>query len=74
MKKIPDITNLTTKGAMRTKLAECESTMAVHNRKPQKMKTKIPDTTDFITTPEFNRLTKTNFDTRMKQESQDLAS
>ena len=59
---------------MRTKLAECESTMAVHNRKPQKMKTKIPDTTDFITTPEFNRLTKTNFDTRMKQESQDLAS
>ena len=59
---------------MRTKLPECESTMAVHNRKPQKMKTKISDTTDFITTPEFNRLTKTNFDTRMKQESQDLAS
>ena len=59
---------------MRTKLAECESTMAVHNRKPQKMKTKISDTTDFITTPEFNRLTKINFDTRMKQESQDLAS
>ena len=59
---------------MRTKLAECESTMAVHNRKPQNMKTKIPDNTDFITTPEFNRLTKTNFDTRMKQEAQDLAS
>ena len=59
---------------MRTKLAECESTKAVHNRKPQKMKTKIPDTTDFITTPEFNRLAKTNFDTRMKQEAQDLAS
>ena len=34
----------------------------------------MPDTTRFITTPEFNRLTKTNFDATMKQESISLAS
>lgn len=31
-------------------------------------KNKIPDTTVFISTPNFNRLTKTIFDARMKHE------
>ena len=43
-------------------------------QKPQRLKKKVPDTTRFITTPEFNRLTKINFDATMKQESRSLAS
>ena len=33
---------------------------------------KIPDATGFITTPEFNRITKIIFDARMKQEAKSL--
>ena len=43
-------------------------------QKPQRLKKKVPDTTRFITTPEFNRLTKINLDATMKQESRSLAS
>ena len=33
---------------------------------------KIPNTKDFITTPEFNRLTKINFNVRMKEATKSL--
>ena len=35
---------------------------------------KIPDTTGFITTPEFNRLSKINFDARKKESTRSFAS
>ena len=58
--KICDITNLATKAALKTKATEIEN--------------KICDTTGFITTPEFNRLTKLNFNARMEEEVESLAS
>ena len=53
-------TNLTTKAALNTKATEAEN--------------KIPDAIGFITAPEFNRLTKINFDARMIQETKSLAN
>ena len=35
---------------------------------------KIPDPTDFIITPDFNRLTKVSFDSGMKREAKSLES
>ena len=51
--EIPDITNLATKAALNTKATE--------------IKNKIRDTAGFITTLEFNKLTKLSFHARMKQ-------
>lgn len=42
-------------------------------KKPQRLK-KISDNTGFITTPDFNRLTKIIFDVKMKKKSKSLAS
>ena len=53
--KTLDITNLATEAAL--------------NTKPTEIQNKIFDNTGIIITPEFNRLTKTNFDGRMKQET-----
>ena len=39
-----------------------------------KIEKKIPDTTSFTTTPEFNRLTKLSFDVSMKEAVKSLAS
>ena len=55
-----DITNLATKAALNTKATEIGN--------------KILYSTSFITRPEFNRLTKINFNARMKQEAKSLAS
>ena len=40
----------------------------------QKPRDKTTDATDFITTPEFSRLTKISFDARMKEAAKNLAS
>ena len=58
--KIPDITNLGTESAF--------------NKKVKKIENKITDTATFINSFEFNRLTKTNFDARMKEATKKLAS
>ena len=50
--KIPDITNMATKAALSTTTTEIVN--------------KVPGTTSFITTPDFNRLTKISFDTKME--------
>lgn len=52
--KIPGVTNLATK--------------AVHNAKTTKTENKITNTTDFITTPEFNILTEIGFDSKLKNQ------
>ena len=57
--KIPDITCLTSKPALNTKVIETE---------------KIPDTTSFITAPEFNRLAKISFNARIKKAVKNLVS
>ena len=59
-KKITGITNLATKASLNKKVTEIGN--------------KISDTIGFITTPEFNRLTKISFDARIKQEAKSLAS
>ena len=79
---MPDITNLATKAALNTKVPEVEDKIpdipiaiqADLNTKATEIEKKVPDTTRFITTPESIRLTKTNFDATMKQESRSLAS
>ena len=43
------------------------------NTKDTEIESKIPDTTAFITPPEFNTLTKTSFDARMKEATKSLA-
>lgn len=58
--KIPDISNLTTKAALNGIATEIEK--------------KIPDNGKFITTPEFNNLTKLNFDDRMKEGAEKLGT
>ena len=58
--KIPDISNLTTKAALNGIATEIEK--------------KIPDNGKFITTPEFNNLTKLNFDDRMKEVAEKLGT
>ena len=57
--KIPDISNLATKASLNTKATTIEK--------------KIPNINSFITAPEFNRLTKISFDTRMKETKKSLA-
>lgn len=52
--KIPGVTNLATK--------------AVHNAKTTETENKITNTTDFITTPEFNILTEIGFDSKLKNQ------
>lgn len=52
--KIPGVTNLATK--------------AVHNAKATETENKITNTTDFITTPEFNILTEIGFDSKLKNQ------
>ena len=54
-----DISNLVTKTVLIIKAREIVS--------------EIPDTTGFITTPEFNGLTKTSFDVRIKEAAKGLA-
>ena len=56
----PDIIDLATKAALNLKAAETEN--------------KRPNTSSFITTPEFNRLTNISFDARMKEAEKILAS
>ena len=51
--KIPVITNFAGKVALNTKAKEIDN--------------KIPNTADFVTTLEFNRLTNISFDARMKE-------
>ena len=55
-----DITSISTKATLNTKTREIEN--------------KIPDTTGFIATTEFNRLTNIRFDARMKEATESLAS
>ena len=50
------------------------STKATLNTKTRKIENKIRDTTGFIATSEFNRLTKIRFDVRMKEATKSLAS
>ena len=57
--KMPDITCLTSKLALNTKVIETE---------------KMPDTTSFMTTPEFNRLAKISFNARIKKAVKNLVS
>ena len=58
MKKNPNITNVATKVAFNAKTTEIEN--------------KITLASSFITTPEFNRLTKLTFDRRMKKKTKSL--
>ena len=51
--KTPVITNFAGKVALNTKAKEIDN--------------KIPNTADFVTTLEFNRLTNISFDARMKE-------
>ena len=76
MKKIPDITNLAIKAILNTKTTEFESKItdvaslaanAALNIKATETENKIPNTKHFITTLEFNRLTKISFDAKMKE-------
>ena len=55
-----DITSISTKATLNTKTREIEN--------------KIPDTTGFIATTGFNRLTNIRFDARMKEATESLAS
>ena len=57
---MPGITNLAAKAALNIQITE--------------IKNKVPDTTGFITTPEFNRSRKITFDAKMKEETKSLGS
>ena len=57
---MPGITNLAAKAALNIKITE--------------IKTKVPGTTGFITTHEFNRVRKITFDAKMKEATKSLAS
>ena len=57
---MPGITNLATKAILNTQATETEN--------------KIPDNTDFITSPEFNKIKKIFFDARMKEAAESLLS
>ena len=81
---VPDITNLVTKASLNTKAVDVQSkkitgitnlaTKASLNKKVTEIGNKIFDTTGFITTSEFNRLTRISLDARIKQEAKSLAS
>ena len=54
--------------ALNAKVIEIEwGTKAVLNRKDTEIENKIPDTSHFINTQEFGRLTKIRFNRRMKE-------
>ena len=54
--------------ALNAKVIEIErGTKAVINRKATEIENKIPDTSHFINTQEFSRLTKIRFNRRMKE-------
>ena len=74
--KIPGFANLPTKAALNIKAAEVESKInyitnvaikAALKTKATRNENKMPDTTGFITTSEFERLTKINVDVRMRR-------
>ena len=80
-KKIPDTTNLATKAVLNTKVAGVESKIpglinptvkATLNTKVTETENKISDTTGFVTTPEFNTLTKMSFDARIEEAAKNL--
>ena len=50
------------------------ATKAVLKAKATEIENKIPDTTSFITIPEFNKLSKVSFDSRIKEAVKILAS
>ena len=81
--KIPDLTNVASKPALNKKATEVESkipditnlaTKAAVNTKATEIEKEIRDTTGFITTPKFNKLTKSSFDTRRKDAAESLVS
>ena len=81
-KKIPSITSLVTSILLNTKVIEIEkkasdifnlATKAL-NAKTAEIRNKIPDTSHFINTRKFNWLTKTSFETRMKEAEKSLVS
>lgn len=47
---------------------------ATLNTKAKEIKNPIPDTTSFITTPEFNWFTKLSFEARIKERTKSLTS
>ena len=47
---------------------------ATLNTKAKEIKNTIPDTTSFITTPEFSRFTKLSFEARIKEGTKSLTS
>ena len=53
---------------------DISNTKATLNTEVTEIENKVPDTTGFITTPEFNRLTKISFVAKMKQAAKILAS
>ena len=81
--KISDITNLATKAALKTKTAKIKSkltditkltTKTALNTKAREIENIISATSGFITIPEFNRLTKTRFNARLKEAMKSHAS
>ena len=53
---------------------DISNTKATLNTEVTEIENKVPDTTGFITTPEFNRLTKISFGAKMKQAAKILVS
>lgn len=81
--KIPGLINLTKKAALNTKETEVEinipdipdlTAKAALNAKAAEIEKKTLDTTDFITIPEINRLTRIGFESRIKDIAKSLAS
>ena len=67
IKKIPNTSDLAKKTDLNTKTAEIEdkislATSSAFNAKPTETENKVPDTSHFINTQEFNKLTKRSFD------------
>ena len=74
--KIPNVNNLATKAALKTKAAEFENKMtdinswptkAAFNKKATEIGKKTPDTTGFMITVEFKSSIKISFDAIIKQ-------
>ena len=66
-KKRPKTSDLAKKTDLNTKTAEIEdkislATSSAFNAKPTEIENKVPDTSHFINTQEFNKLTKRSFD------------
>lgn len=82
-KKIPDITNMGNKAALKRKTSEVESKITdlsnltikvALNTKATETEKKELGTTSFIITSDFYRLTKINLDARMKKATKNFAS